>query len=792
MIYSQYFFCIFTYFLFALAAVSARCIYWENSTEAECIISSFDEWNQQFNRSILLNDSIFDIVSESNNLVFTNQDLELIFIRIADIYYLKPEFDLLGFFGFDHELFSTNYIGSYIIDFNFDFSRFQVMRRTDNQKWEIFEKCDLRDLVADEYRPKTQLRVNLRFQRYNIYNENTCPILFLNLTIHELKYNDLTQSFLKVNMLGFKYLTAGKNVLELNFDLEQLHFHNVYMARLSTNLFHPQVFSSYIYSIQIRGHIGQVEPGFLRFVKIGQLLFRVHNLRKFVQLNPQWLQGYSSNRISIIFIQQKKFESKKLESGLPAAFDFNPIYYYPDEDFCLFRNYPVEEENVLFLLQNDFSVNLTCTAFWLKKKWKDFYNLNQERDRISKWIANNITLFEILQNSEEFSKFNNHCYFSQRLALCDLPEANHTKIEYYFNIYNIIISIQMVKFIISIALKPIISLAGVIFGILTYLVLKDMKMQAKKFSDQLLAKKKGNLFEYMQVNALFGVIYNLSLLPRLLGDCIEFGGIYCSPWFANNSVRLFMLINAQYFAASIRMCANLSFLAFTVFRFSMNQVSKGFEAFSNFFMKQRPKRVMALSVLLAFGLNVCCLFYNDQETVDTLADEPRYDFFIFDLRIEFFEEDPAPVFIYIFLLILNDLLLPLLCFLLDFRLLLFIKAHLKQSSLSNTKNKKEGSEKKLTKFIVFNGLVDLILRTPHTLISMYRTYDQFYYNGHRKEQSICIFPRAILSSTCLNIYTATETLLGLRTTLEFFLFVLFNSEFVESLKKRFSGKYLNR
>nr|QVK45990.1 G protein-coupled receptor [Proales similis] len=773
-----------TCFLYTLSSVSSKCIFWEALSTSECLVSSFSQWIDQLNINYTTDVYSYEVVSESKQLVLTNQDLRLISTRDS-----KPDFKLLGFSGLSLDLFSRplEYQTRYNIKINFIFSSFQILTQKEAQKWEIYENCDLDDFEGVSLRPEREFKVDLSYQRYNIYHENICPIIFLNLTINMLKFNDITQSMVKRNMLSFKNLTTSKKEVNLRLHLNYLVFHNIYMARLSTNLFHQQVFKSFMNSIEIRGHFRQADRGFLQFVAAEKLYFRVHNLREFVHLNPDWLNGYSTNKTSHIYIIQKKFEQNKLETGLPAAFDIIPAYSYPDEDFCIFRNYPIEIENIFILLENDFPLNLTCTALWLMNQVKDLSKFQSEIITLLKWTSVSTRFYDLLRNPEELLQTKNNCNFSDRLAMCDKLQPRNRDIKYELNVYDVLIPIQMIKFVISVALKPFISVFGMILGFYTYLAFRDLKIRAKKSHEQQLVRKKANLFEYMQFNALFGAIYNLSLLPRLLGDCVDFGGIYCSPLFAKNAVRLFMLIDAQYFAASIRMCANLSFLAFTAYRFSMNQVSKGLEAFSSFCLKQKPKRVMAVSVLLAFILNVCCLFYNDQDTVHTLSFLPRYDIFKYDLREEFVNQDIFPMSIYIFLLLINDFLLPFACFLFDFRLLLFLKAHLrKSSSLNTSKNKKESSEKKLTNFIIFSGIANFILMTPHTLVSIFRMVDQLYHNDHRWDESLCIFSGAIFFSPCLNIFSATENLLGFRTSVEFFLFILFNREFTESFKKRLS------
>nr|QVK45991.1 G protein-coupled receptor [Proales similis] len=673
-----------------------------------------------------------------------------------------------------------------LVTLTFYFTNFKYLQSDSNGRWNEVKSCDEQSLPERESLSNHSFRLSIKFNRYNTYTENTCPVLFRNASLEVLEISGLTDSLIKVCKIGFQNFTSNNQTIDLGFNMKEFYMLAIYMVRLNARIFHHQLFANKLKIMEIRGHAQSIELGFLRHVRVRNLRITITNLREFLHLNPKWIENFPpGNFKSTIIIIQKMGQILDWEDGMPSELEFKQVYSYGDEDLCLFSFYPVKKKNVEILLENLEDLELTCSALFLMYSSLTSEDSDKKKDAFKTWrVRGDQSLYDLFINRSALAAAYKECNLKERLKLCEHnASVSESGTQHQASIYDILLIIQFTRFTMSTVLQPLISVLGITLGLLSIWTLNKMKTKTRTVKDRLLGMKQFKLFEYMQFNAFFGILYNLSMISRLLGDCLEYGSIYCSPWFANDSMRLIMLINSIYLASSFRMCMNLSNLAFTFIRYLMNAAPKRLERITKLIFKLSPRYAILVMVIVTLLLNVVVLYYNDLDTIHTLVTLPRYDLFMYDRRFFINEENPVYMWIYLALVVLNDIVIIFVSLFLDYSLLSFIRSRpkMEMKNAFSKRSEKESAEKKLSQLIVTNGAIGLLIRLPHSAISLYKLNDQLFFEDTYGKMA-CFFENSITSSPCINLYSIAESILSLSTVSDFFLFMKFNSSFSEAMK----------
>nr|QVK45985.1 G protein-coupled receptor [Proales similis] len=610
------------------------------------------------------------------------------------------------------------------------------------------------------------------------YYENTCSVIFSQANIEHLYINGLVNSLVERNILGFQDLTDRGTVVKLNHKIHGFQLRNVYRVRLSTSLFSLQVFNTenLMHSVFIDGIVNEVEPELFRFVDAHHYELNLKNLRQFLVNNPKWIVNIGLKHSSVhIYFEQHNLEN---QYGFPSVIDTFDKYGFDDEDFCAFRYYPVEDTRIKFRFSRLKINQTTCTIQFLSRsKCLDESPMNEQNKSIC-------------------------CNTTEMLERCDIQDITQTssRVDKFTSIYDHIFRIELAKFIFAILLHPIACLLGFLFNCLSAWVIKQMNKdggRGKHQGQKNAADRQEKLFGYFFFNALFSAGFCLVSVPELLTRCVRFNGIYCSPFIATDWVRVYYLAGIVLVGNVCKLGANLTQCSFTLYRFFIN-TDDGKSKWRSKFLKARPRNVASVFLFISIILTIPQLFFNEGYTIKSVLNLIGFDFFLYNHHsASYFEKNPAFVVMYVVNLLFNEVLSTCFNLVVDLKLLSFVRAVARnQKSLASAhKNKeKEEVEKRLSKMIIFNGIVNILLKTPQMVVSSVKTWEflskmltflYFFNLSDYLPSSWCMFEYSYFDSICLNLLSIAQSLAILTYSVNFILFLLFNQNYKRTIKTLF-------
>ncbi|CAF1014832.1 unnamed protein product [Brachionus calyciflorus] len=304
---------------------------------------------------------------------------------------------------------------------------------------------------------------SLNFAFTSTYKLNTCPFIFLNSDIYELKLNGLSDTLVKKNILSFKPIQ-----FELNFRINKLGL-SFYRSVLNKEIFDCKIFNN-VTTLMVYGQLKKITSNlFSNFTNLKKISFYLDKLDGILTTPLNWL----------IFRQE-------------PILIFIDFYTFPNEDFCLFKNL---SQNHLILFENfKFISNCSCLFYWLYKT----YHLDDG-------------LQILRQKCENFILLKTTCNFEYECKITILKEFNLTIQDKIYE-SNILI-------LATLLLIPVFAISGLIGNLINLFILKQIP-NSKKDSNNIIHK-------LMLINSLMNLIYCLIYLLHLSNICIDINGIYC-------------------------------------------------------------------------------------------------------------------------------------------------------------------------------------------------------------------------------------------------------------------------
>lgn len=228
------------------------------------------------------------------------------------------------------------------------------------------------------------------------YIPNTCPLIFQNSNITNLQFYGLADNFIQKNILSFSNLNKSINLNSYIFNLQI----EAYYINLTNTLLDPLVFKN-LEEIIIKGSLKSMDTNlFKNLLNLNHLKFETENFRHFISQSSEWMK-YLNERVIIN-------KNSSLDQALIIDFEFKDIYYFPDEDFCYFKNFPTNK--LVFTYINPARRNCTCLVSWLTIT-NQIYNEIEFKNR---------KIYFPYENEFNFCQYEQiKCEFEKKLALCD-------------------------------------------------------------------------------------------------------------------------------------------------------------------------------------------------------------------------------------------------------------------------------------------------------------------------------------------------------------------------------------
>ena len=208
--------------------------------------------------------------------------------------------------------------------------------------------------------------------------EGLCPLVFTrNSRIKWLTFNNVINSLLIKNRLTFLNSSSpfSKSSIE-SLDIQ------VTYETLTSLVLNKHLFKNLKQLNVIEILIG-IEQGLLsQFKLLNTLDLTLKNIRELLHEDTKWIGDLNAIRIpSFIDLNNKFMVKKNIRNAFSIWFNtyhhfgyvFERVYDYPDEDLCLFKEFP-HARLVFPILMPHKSIKCTCTIMWLQM----FYGIYKE------------------------------------------------------------------------------------------------------------------------------------------------------------------------------------------------------------------------------------------------------------------------------------------------------------------------------------------------------------------------------------------------------------------------------
>nr|QVK45933.1 G protein-coupled receptor [Proales similis] len=623
----------------------------------------------------------------------------------------------------------------YDYDVHLSFSAFdlKILNRDGSEQKDCFSKFPV-------FSHSIRTIITLVFNKAIKYHDYTCPTIFANSIIDEIKLFEVIESVVKHNMLAFRPTNQT-----LNTTIEYVTLSG-YWISFNTKMF-PTVLFSKVKRIILDGVVATFERQTLRSSSVTRIILSTLRLRRFFHNNPDWLNDANLRGVRETLVIALNFR-QPIITKMSEFFEFIKSVEaleaepFDDASFCIFLQIELYSLNVKidgYPYKIREPRNCTCLLLWLIKKawWGNEQNLcNLDRANLSR-----------------------QCQFDKMAQRCSIDKIEPMS---YLTTFDTIFGIEFVKYLADVWLTPVSSVLGVIANFLVIRTFRKIK-NSPEYRRNKLTDKGRFMWVYTYYNSWFVLFHSLIFTLMPLTSCIEYNGIYCPRIAVSKFSQAYYLFAQSFFGNTMRLMANMSQTLFVLFRFGLNtdRLSR--------FRKIRPGKVLSFLSIPAAILSLVTLFLNERFKINILFQDSNYIlYYRFKIRFAL-----GLQVVYLLNIILGTTLFTMFNMLVDLRLLSLLRKQ-------NAQRRKEEVENRITKMVILNGLFSFLFRTPEmicTILLVMHLLDlQFL--------SMCITNQSHLNSVCPMLFDISRFLLTLSFLENLVLLYLFNPNF----KKHFSNQ----
>jgi hypothetical protein len=404
------------------------------------------------------------------------------------------------------------------------------------------------------------------------YPTEWCPHFFKSSSLIQIYFGDIVNSFLYKNRLNFIQLNGSSQLKGLKIKQLKSISLNLNYEILTSNILYSYLFMK-IREFNIEGVLNGFEESiFKEFNLLESLDLTIDNLEDFFHSGMEWMKflnynikkynlssnipskEINRNLLLVRFQYQKKFVS------------FEPIYEYPNEDICIFKNFP-HNRLVYPIISPGKKLKCTCTLLWLQS-YSYLYRIFIQN--ISDYDQNYQIELSLVNRTFIFCNSSYDllaCDFNEKFKNCkiDSIEMNtntdnksnrsFTKLN---NDIDIFFLIKWLQFILLIVLQPVLCFTGMISNLFIILVIKN-KAKKKEFNHA--------MYQFALLNSFFNAVYCVIVSFKLINTCVFYGSsVFCSSLYQTSSAQYFKIIFIFYIGNVFKMCSNLSYMSFTISR----------------------------------------------------------------------------------------------------------------------------------------------------------------------------------------------------------------------------------
>ena len=505
--------------------------------------------------------------AETNILIEQNINLNNILNLIKFAFSNETKFiqigNILGFNQYFHQSKSTHMdLAEYKISFNdvnFDFYLNKTLITKEICKPENFFGKEI-----DYFWPIS----NVIFNEVS-YTKSICPFVFINCNIEHLALYQITNSLIFKNRLEFMNIDQE---MDLNTHLLKYLELQLVFEELNTKLLNPHIFGN-VKVLEISGSPFRIETKLFEvFSKLEYVFFSVQNLKYLFHQGIEWTT-YLNKDLNVNM--RNNFELRK-NSNRIKLIDFNElfietfsqVYIYPDEDLCLFKEFP-HKQLVIPSMFTPVGVELcSCPRIWLMQNYKIYFNstsLHTSKFRFEfEFILKNLSLIRYCM--QNFSLLFDACQFDDKFKTCSNLTASNLTID--LSAYSVYFYFEWFRLVLQVYVKSFLSNLGLITNCLVMLVIKN------KENIHFQRNFNNIMYKHIFYNSMFNFLFCLIQSFSLMNICIFTKSSFCSSVYKTNEAQYFKIIFIEFLGNSLRLCCNFSVILFSISRFYISTAKK--------------------------------------------------------------------------------------------------------------------------------------------------------------------------------------------------------------------------
>ena len=529
----------------------------------------------------------------SKELLIEN-DLDL--RKLLNLFHFKDNSKMLIFQrvkGFNQMFNSSsiaNYLGSFVISFfntklNF-FINNTISLTRENCIYKNFNK-QLTNYFGSMER--------VVFTDTTFFIQEVCPYVFMNTNLKTINFDGISNSFMYKNQLKFINVNDSNDIY-LNIkglDTIMFYFNYEHLTEANMNIL---IFRN-IKVLILRGIVHGIHTELLGSLKvIESIILGIHNWRSFFQSGTKWMNYLNKDikvNLSSISVRKNILNKVKLIEMLAPYKIFGNTYDYPNEDICLFKDFPHNQLVYPVIQLDKETYTCSCTLIWLIQFSKIYLNKDLSYYDVNiqvvypvdfkKFSARNCFLYT------DLGQLVRKCNFEERFKNCQIK--NHTPS--FIGYMSTKQMFKLLQFITEVFIKPMLSLIGIITNTLTIIVVRN-KDKMRNF--------KRPMYKHMVANAFFNLIFCIVKSISLVNICIYPRTSFCSTIYKKPISQYVKIYGINFFGEAIRFCCNFSYFTFSISRFSTSTSAstkwKFMKKFENMKLKYFFSIIFSVGILL--------------------------------------------------------------------------------------------------------------------------------------------------------------------------------------------------
>ena len=385
----------------------------------------------------------------------------------------------------------------------------------------------------------------ITFNRNVLYPTRLCPYVFTNSNLKYLSFREVSNSLIFKNRILFfsANTSADLNVANLAKVEIDLAYEHLTLETMNRDVFkHVQI-------VFISGLLQSIQSNlFDSFAKLKWLKLETENLRALLGQGLQWANYLNKNTtFNLSFFKTNQTKPQRsgfyLEISVVSSV-FSKPYRFPNEDICLFKDFPHEQlVYPLIVFQEELS-ECTCTLEWLTQNAEYYATLRHDTEK--KCFSNRTA------KKCDFEKMFEKCLSKNSSRPAAFSLGGDVSMNYKF---------KWLKYVVEVYYKPAFCFLGLLSNSLIILVVTNKRK--RKILNH-------SMYAHILANSVFNLVFCLVSSLSLINICIFPKDSFCSSVYQSSLAQYFKIYVFNFLGNSVRFCCNFSNFTFAVSRYFLS------------------------------------------------------------------------------------------------------------------------------------------------------------------------------------------------------------------------------